>query len=81
MLARLNPALLPQPKPFGGILKLNSKGLITHVFLDDQGRSTQSLTSVREYQNGLYLGSLSNQFSGYLDLSKVVEYRPVAISD
>jgi hypothetical protein len=57
-------------------LKLNSKGLITHVLLDDLGISTQGLTSVKEYQNALYLGSLRNQFSGYLDLSMVPEYRP-----
>jgi hypothetical protein len=75
LLARVNPSLLPHPKPFGGILKLNSKGLVTHTFLDDKGISTNSLTAVKEYNNALYLGSLKNQFSGYVDLSQVVEYQ------
>lgn len=74
ILARVNPALLPPPKPFGGILKLNSVGLITHVFLDDAGISTHGLTAVTEYQNGLYLGSLKNSFTGYINLKSIPDY-------
>lgn len=71
VLARINPALLPTPKPFGGILKLNSQGIITNILLDNDGIMTQGLTSVKEYQNGLYLGSLLNSFVGFVDLSKI----------
>ena len=54
---------------FGGVLKLNENGVIVDTVVDMKGVATAAITSVIEFKGGLYLGSLANNFVGYIPLS------------
>jgi hypothetical protein len=71
LIAHMKPSLIPQGKTFGGIIRVNKEGEITHNILDINGVQTQCLTSVIEYKSHLILGSLHNDFVGFINLDKI----------
>jgi sugar lactone lactonase YvrE len=64
-IARLPQAFLPAPKDYGFVLGLDTMGRVVHNLQDPSGGYAQ-VTSVREYQGMLYLGSLSEDATGRL---------------
>lgn len=50
----------PKPKPYGLILALNEQGAIIQSLHDPSGKYLKEITSAREYDGCLYLGSLHN---------------------
>jgi sugar lactone lactonase YvrE len=65
VIARLPQAFLPGPKDYGFVLGLDTAGLVVQNLQDPSGGYAQ-VTSVREYQGMLYLGSLSEDAIGRL---------------
>jgi uncharacterized membrane protein len=71
-------SLIPT-KHIGAILKLNKDGVIMKSLVDADATATSSLTCVVEHNSGLFLGSLYNNFVGYLDLTAVDLTAPPAL--
>ena len=63
-MSKLPKALWPKPEPYGLVLALNEQGQITQSLHDPIGKHLKEITSVREYDGYLYLGSLSNDRIG-----------------
>lgn len=62
-------SLLPL-EDIGAIAKLHKNGWILETFVDPKGVATAALTSAIEFNGGLYLGSLKNQFIGFFNIPK-----------
>jgi sugar lactone lactonase YvrE len=58
LLSKLPKAFWPKPKPYGLVLGLNEDGRIVKSLQDPTGKHLWEITSAREYDGYLYLGSL-----------------------
>ena len=54
----------PKPEPYGFVLALNENGNILESFQDPTGEHLKEITSAREQDGFLYLGSLHNDRIG-----------------
>lgn len=63
-MAKLPQNLWPLPKPYGLVLALDEQGNITQSLHDSTGEHLGAITSAREYNGFLYLGSLHNDRIG-----------------
>jgi sugar lactone lactonase YvrE len=63
-MSKLPKALWPKPEPYGLVLALNEQGEITQSLHDPSGEHLKEITSAREYDGYLYLGSLHNDRIG-----------------
>lgn len=63
-LSKLPKAFWPKPKPYGLVIALDEQGNITQSLHDPTGQHLKEITSVTEYGNYLYLGSLHNDRIG-----------------
>ena len=63
-MSKLPKFLWPKPKPYGMVLALNEKGEIIQSLHDPSGKYLKEITSAREYNGYLYLGSLHNDRIG-----------------
>jgi sugar lactone lactonase YvrE len=64
MMSRLPKLLWPKPKPYGFVLALNERGDILESLQDPTGKHLKEITSAREADGFLYLGSLHNDRIG-----------------
>lgn len=64
LMSKLPKSLWPKPKPYGIVLGLNEKGDITQSLQDPTGKHLKEITSARELNGYLYLGSLHNDRIG-----------------
>jgi sugar lactone lactonase YvrE len=58
LLSKLPKAFWPKPKPYGLVLALDENGRIVRSLQDPTGNHLSEITSAREYDGYLYLGSL-----------------------
>lgn len=63
-LSKLPKALWPKPKPYGLVLALDAEGNIIQSLHEATGKHLKEITSAREYNGYLYLGSLHNDRIG-----------------
>jgi sugar lactone lactonase YvrE len=63
-MSKLPKALWPKPKPYGLVLALDEQGKITQSLHDPTGNHLKEITSAREFDGYLYLGSLHNDRIG-----------------
>ncbi|MEA2102340.1 MAG: SMP-30/gluconolactonase/LRE family protein [Thermodesulfobacteriota bacterium] len=63
-ISKLPRALWPEPKPYGLVLALDEQGNITKSLHDPTGKHLAEITSAKEYNGYLYLGSLHNDRIG-----------------
>ena len=63
-LSKLPKFLWPKPKPYGLVLALDEQGNITQSLHEVTGKHLKEITSAREYDGYLYLGSLTNDRIG-----------------
>lgn len=63
-LSKLPKAFWPKPEPYGLILALDERGVITQSLHESTGKHLTEITSAREYGGYLYLGSLHNNRIG-----------------
>ncbi len=63
-LSKLPKALWPKPKPYGLVLALNEQGKVIKSLHDPDGKHLKEITSAREHDGYLYLGSLHNDRIG-----------------
>ncbi|MFP4392084.1 MAG: SMP-30/gluconolactonase/LRE family protein [Desulfohalobiaceae bacterium] len=74
VLSKLPQGLWPDPEPYGFVAELNSQGEILGSFQDPGGKKMFAVTSAKEVESKLYLGSLYNDRIGAL--SSPVTDRP-----
>ena len=67
-MSKLPKVLWPKPEPYGLVLALNESGEITQSLHDPSGKHLKEITSAREYDGYLYLGSLHNDRVGKYEL-------------
>ncbi len=67
-IAKLPQNLWPLPKPYGLVVALDEQGRITRSLHDPTGSHLGAITSAREYNGYLYLGSLHNDRIGKYQL-------------
>ncbi|MET1078003.1 MAG: SMP-30/gluconolactonase/LRE family protein [Pseudomonas sp.] len=67
-LAKLPRALWPKPQDYGLVIALDEQGRITRSLHDPSGRHLRMITSAKPVGDFLYLGSLSNDRIGKLQL-------------
>lgn len=60
----MKPALIPKPRPFAAMIKLDDSGQIIKAFVDFKGLSSLPVTSVKEKGGHFFVGSLHNNFIG-----------------
>jgi sugar lactone lactonase YvrE len=63
-MSKLPKFLWPKPKPYGIVLALDEQGQINHSLQDPTGKHLKEITSAKEYDGYLYLGSLNNDRIG-----------------
>jgi sugar lactone lactonase YvrE len=63
-LSKLPKVFWPKPKPYGLVLALDERGKITQSLHEATGKHLREITSAREYDGYLYLGSLTNDRIG-----------------
>lgn len=63
-LSKLPMDLWPKPKPYGLVLALDEQGSVIGSLHDPSGKHLKEITSAREYDGYLYLGSLHNDRIG-----------------
>ncbi len=63
-MSKLPKAFWPKAKPYGLVLALNEQGKITRSLHEPTGKQLKMITSAREYDGCLYLGSLENNRIG-----------------
>lgn len=68
LLAKLPEFLWPQPAPYGLVLAIDQNGKIVRSLQDPEGKKVTNVTSVKEYQGRLYLGSLHQDQIAIIDL-------------
>lgn len=71
ILARLPKFLRPRPQPQGFILGLDLHGKLVEQYQYDGDGAFGPVTSVREHQGALYLGSLSDRAIGRVSLAEL----------
>ncbi|MFT5838554.1 MAG: sugar lactone lactonase YvrE [Flavobacteriales bacterium] len=67
-MSKLPKVLWPKPTPYGLVLALNEAGDITQSLHDPKGKHLKAITSAREHNGYLYLGSLSHDRIGKYEL-------------
>ncbi len=72
-LARLPENFWPQPEPWGFVAQLDQDGNIIRSLQDPGGEHLFAITSARQYNDVLYLGSLYNDRIGVLPLGVVTD--------
>jgi sugar lactone lactonase YvrE len=68
LLARLPRFAWPGPKPYGLVLELDEEGRILRSLHDPGGRRVPQITTAREHDGFLYLGTLDGSWVGKLKL-------------
>lgn len=63
-MSKLPKSLWPKPEPYGLVLAMNEQGDITQSLHEPTGQHLKEITSAREYNGYLYLGSLHNDRIG-----------------
>jgi len=63
-MSKLPKAFWPKPLPYGFVLALDEQGKISRSLHEPTGKHLKEITSAREYQGYLYLGSLHNDRIG-----------------
>lgn len=71
MVSRLPQALWPAPEPWGFVVALDEQGEVLRSLQDPGGERLFSVTSVKEIDDTLYMGSLYNDRIGVLPLDRV----------
>ena len=69
LLSKLPKALWPRPQPYGLVLALDENGKIVKSLQEPTGKHLWEITSAREYNGTLYLGSLHADRIGRYKLS------------
>ncbi|MDA8141736.1 MAG: SMP-30/gluconolactonase/LRE family protein [Desulfobacteraceae bacterium] len=64
LLAKMPRSLWPKPEPYGFVLALDEQGRITRSLQEPSGKHLKEITSAKEYDGFLYLGSLHNDRIG-----------------
>ncbi|MCP4123453.1 MAG: strictosidine synthase family protein [Bacteroidetes bacterium] len=70
VIARVPPALMPRPQNYSFILGVDRNGKVVYNLQDPKGRFAQ-ITSIQQFGNKLYLGSLMEPAIGIFDLDKL----------
>ena len=68
LLAKLPRLLWPRPEPYGFVLEIDETGRILRSLQDPGGRRVRHVTTAREHDGTLYLGSLDQAWIGRLPL-------------
>lgn len=71
IVTRLPRALWPKPAPYGFVAELDEQGRILRTLQDPGGEHLSTITSAKELNGKLYLGSLYNDRVGVLALDAV----------
>jgi sugar lactone lactonase YvrE len=69
-MSKLPKAFWPKPLPYGLVLAMDETGKITQSLHEPTGKHLKEITSAREYNGYLYLGSLHNDRIGKYKLSE-----------
>ena len=70
LLAKLPRFAWPRPKPYGLVLEVDEEGRILRSLHDPGGRRVPQITTAREHDGFLYLGTLDGSWVGKLELSR-----------
>jgi sugar lactone lactonase YvrE len=70
IMAKLPRFTWPKPRPHGLVLALDEAGNITMSLQDPSGKHLNSITSAKQWQGALYMGSLHNDRIGKYQLAK-----------
>ena len=73
MVSRLPSALWPAPEPYGFVVEFDEQGEVLRTLQDPGGERLFAVTSVKQVEDTLYLGSLYNDRIGVLPLERVAE--------
>lgn len=68
LLARLPRFLWPKPAPYGLVLEIDGEGRLLRSFHDPEGRRVPLITTAREHDGTLYLGTLDHAWIGRFPL-------------
>jgi len=68
LLSKLPKLAWPKPAPYGLVVELDAKGNLIRSFQDPGGRRVQQITTAREHEGRLYLGTLDHRWIGRFDL-------------
>jgi len=71
IMSRLPKFMWPKPEPYGCVLALNEKGDILESLQDPTGKHLKEITSAREQDGFLYMGSLHNDRIGKYRLGSI----------
>lgn len=76
LLAKLPRPFWPKPEPYGFILALDEQGRVIESLHDPSGRHVPTITSVQPEGDTLYLGTLTGDWIGRLELKPAGDRRP-----
>ena len=68
VLSRLPAFMWPKPAPYGFVVELNEEGKILRTLQDPGGEKISIVTSVKEFENRLYMGTLYGSNIGVIEL-------------
>jgi sugar lactone lactonase YvrE len=68
LLARLPRILWPKPAPYGLVVEVDGAGRLLRSFHDPEGRRVPLITTAREHDGQLYLGTLEHDWIGRFPL-------------
>ncbi len=68
LLAKLPKFTWPKPAPYGFVVELDAEGHLIRSLQDPGGRRVRQITTAREHDGRLYLGTLDNRWIGRFDL-------------
>ena len=68
LLAKLPRFTWPRPRPYGLVLEVDEEGRILRSLHDPDGRQVSQVTTAREHEGSLYLGTLEQAWIGKLAL-------------
>ncbi len=68
LLAKLPKATWPKPAPYGLVVEVDGEGRLIRSFQDPRGLRVRHVTTAREHEGRLYLGTLDNSWIGRFDL-------------
>lgn len=71
ILSRLPASFWPEPVPYGFVIELDEAGNVLRTLQDPGGEHLHTITSVKEIDGTLYMGSLYNDRIGVLPLEEV----------
>jgi sugar lactone lactonase YvrE len=76
LLAKLPKFTWPKPAPYGFVVELDALGHVIRSFQDPGGRRVRQITTAREHDGRLYLGTLDNRWIGRFDLPSLAPGPP-----